>query len=155
MLLTAAVVLGFAFGAQAQNGGSALVMDVYSANIISKEIGERAFFGWVRALKEGQPFALAMADFMTYRNIIHTEYPLEKSFDYSRAAKPEGEDKVVVEGHAERLTENKAYKIAFSALGRAPSYSGKSSLTIRPQERRVLVLPMIGLGKSGELGTGF
>ena len=81
------------------------------------------------------------------------EYPLGNSFDFSRASQPEGEDKVVVEGHAKRLTENKAYKIAFSALGRAPSYSGKTSLTIRPEERRVLVLPMIDLGKSAELGT--
>jgi hypothetical protein len=59
----------------------------------------------------------------------------------------------VVEGHAERLTENKAYKIAFSALGRPPSYSGETSLTIRPEERRVLVLPMIDFGESAELGT--
>ncbi len=95
--------------------------------------GERAFLNWVRALKEGQPFALAMADVMAYRNVVHMEYPLEKSFDFSRAAKPEGEDKVVVEGHAARLPENKGYKIAFSALGRPPSYSGKTSLTIRPE----------------------
>ena len=129
--------MGFAFRTQAQNEGNALVLNVYSANIISIEIGERAFLNWVRALKEGQPFALAMADFMTYRNVMHMEYPLEKSFDFSRAAKPEGEDKVVVEGHAARLPENKGYKIAFSALGRPPSYSGKTSLTIRPEERRV------------------
>ena len=45
ILFIAAVVVGFGFRTQAQNEGNALVLDVYSANIISKEIGERAFFG--------------------------------------------------------------------------------------------------------------
>ena len=153
VLLTIALVMGFGFRAQAQNRGSVLVMDVYSANIIYKEIGEKTFFRWVDALKEGQPFALAMADFMTYREIMHMEYPLGKSFDFSREARPAGEHKLVVEGRAERFLENKGYKIAFSALGRLPAFSGKISLTIRPEERRVVVLPMVYLGNQAELGT--
>ena len=46
ILFIAAVVVGFGFRTQAQNEGNALVLDVYSANIISKEIGERAFLNW-------------------------------------------------------------------------------------------------------------
>src|SRR6266446_2950977 len=44
-------------------------------------------------------------------------------------------------------------KITFSELGRPPNYSGQTSLTIRPQDRRVLMLPAIDLGQGTILET--
>jgi hypothetical protein len=44
-VIIAVVVVGIAFRAEGENGGNVLVLDVYSANTISKEIGERTFFG--------------------------------------------------------------------------------------------------------------
>jgi hypothetical protein len=43
--------------------------------------------------------------------------------------------------------------ITFSELGRPPAYSGQTSLTLRPQERRVLRLPPIDFGQSAMLET--
>jgi hypothetical protein len=48
--------------------------------------------------------------------------------------------------HVAPTAEQGAYRITFSELGRPPAYSGKTGLTIRPQERRVLLLPMVDLG---------
>jgi hypothetical protein len=59
----------------------------------------------------------------------------------------------VVAGHVEPAVEKGAYKITFSELGRPPAYSGKTGLTIRPKERRVLVLPAIDLGQGAILET--
>src|SRR5271165_2867836 len=49
--------------------------------------------------------------------------------------------------------EHGAYKITISELGPPPNYSGETSLTIRPQDRRVLMLPAIDLGQSTILET--
>src|SRR5271165_5219324 len=49
--------------------------------------------------------------------------------------------------------EQGAYKITFSELGRPPNYSRQTSLTIRPQDRRVLMLPAIDLGQGTILET--
>jgi hypothetical protein len=49
--------------------------------------------------------------------------------------------------------EQGAYKITFSKLGRPPNYSGQTSLTIRPQDRRVPMLPAIDLGQGAILET--
>ena len=67
---------------------------------------------------------------------------------------PEGAaPKLVVAGHVAPRVEQGAYKITFSQLGRPPAYSRQTSLTIRTQDRRVLVLPAIDLGLDGKLET--
>jgi hypothetical protein len=68
------------------------------------------------------------------------EYPLRQIVRFAKEVKPEDEEKVVVEGRAERAEDENAYKIKFSALGRSPAYIGKTSLTIHPKERRMLTL---------------
>ena len=60
---------------------------------------------------------------------------------------------LLVAGHVARASEKGAYKITFSELGRPPAYSGKTGLTVRPKERRVLMLPTIDLGKGNRLYT--
>ena len=61
--------------------------------------------------------------------------------------------KVVVASRVDPAGEKDAYKITFSELGRPPKYSGQTSLTIRPQDRRVLMLPAIDLGQGAILET--
>jgi hypothetical protein len=52
VLLTVTVVMGFAFGARAQNESNALVLDVYSVKVASDVVQEKAFALWARALKQ-------------------------------------------------------------------------------------------------------
>ena len=81
------------------------------------------------------------------------EHALGEAFDIANEAQPEADSpKFVVAGHVAPRVEQGAYKITFSELGRPPEYSGNTSLTIRPQERRVLMLPAIDLA-STILGT--
>jgi hypothetical protein len=74
--------------------------------------------------------------------VIHIEHPLsENEFDIAGQADANGQ-KVVVQGHVSRQVDGN-FKIVFSQLGRPPAYSGKTELTVRPRERRVLRLPVI------------
>ena len=54
VLLIVAVVIGFAFRAQAQNGSSVLVLDVYSVKVPSDVAQEKGFWLWTQALIAGQ-----------------------------------------------------------------------------------------------------
>jgi hypothetical protein len=51
VLLVVAVVIGFAFGAQAQNGSNVLVLDVYSVKVPSDVVQEKGFALWAKSLK--------------------------------------------------------------------------------------------------------
>jgi hypothetical protein len=53
VLLTVAVVIGFAFGAQAQNGSNAVVLDVHSVKVASDVVQDKGFALWVKSLKTG------------------------------------------------------------------------------------------------------
>jgi len=63
-----------------------------------------------------------------YPDILHAEHPSGEAFDIAYEAQPEDDTpKFMIAGHV--------------APGRPPNYSGQTSLTIRPQDRRVLMLP--------------
>ena len=87
-------------------------------------------------------------------NSTYAEYPLGGAFDITNETQPEdGAPKLVITGHVAPRLGQGAYKITFSELGRPPAYSGQTSLTIRMQDRRVLMLPAIDLGLGGTLET--
>lgn len=46
LLIIAVVVMGFGFRAKAQNGGNALVLDVYSITVPSDVVHEKGFALW-------------------------------------------------------------------------------------------------------------
>ena len=102
---------------------------------------EKGFALWARDLREGK------ASLSQYPKILHAEYPLGEAFDIADEAQPENDvPKLVVAGHVAPRVEQGAYKITFSQLGRPPAYSGQTSLTIRSQDRRVLMLPATDSG---------
>ena len=87
-----------------------------------------------------------------YPKILHAEYPLGEAFDIADEAQSENDvPKLVVAGYVAPPVEQDAYKIKFLQLGRPPAYSGQTSLTIRSQDRRVLMLPATDLGQDGRL----
>jgi hypothetical protein len=49
--------------------------------------------------------------------------------------------------------ESMRVELPFRGFGARPQYSGQTSLTIRPQDRRVLMLPAIDLGQGAILET--
>jgi hypothetical protein len=124
-----------------------LVIDVYSVKA-SGVVQEKGFALWAKDLREGR------ASLTQYPNILHEEHPLGEAFDIANEAQPEDDSpKFVVAAHVALRVEKDAYKITFSELGRPPAYSGQTSLTIRPQDRRVLMLPAIDSGQGYLLET--
>jgi hypothetical protein len=88
---------------------------------------------WAQHLRDGK------ASLTRFRKILHAEYPLGEAFHIANVAQPEDDSpKVVVAGRVDPAGEKDAYKITFSELGWPPAYSCQTSLTIRPQDRRVL-----------------
>ena len=141
------LLLGYAVGTEEQTNAKALVIDVYSVKA-SGMAQEKGFADWARKVRDGK------ASLTQYPTILHAEYPLGTPFDIADEAQPEGAaPKLVVAGHVTPRLEQGAYKITFSELGRPPAYSGQTSLTIRMQDRRVLMLPAIDLGLDGILET--
>ena len=141
------LLLGYAVGTEEQTNAKALVLDVYSVKA-SGVAQEKGFASWARDLREGK------ASLTQYQKILHAEYPLAEAFDIANEAQAEADaPKFVVAGHVAPRIEQGAYKITFSELGRPPAYSGQTSLTIRMQDRRVLMLPAIDLGLDGILET--
>ena len=101
-------------------------------------------------LREGK------ASLTEYPKILHADRPLGEAFDIANEAQAEDDAPnlvFVVAGHVAPRVEQGAYKITFSELGRPPAYSGQTSLTIKMQDRRVLMLPAIDLGLGGTLET--
>jgi len=162
--------LGCAIASEQQTTPGVLVIDVYSVTVPSDVIREKDFMMWARELQEGK------ADPKQYLPTLQVEHALGGAFDIAKEAEqasppkvevvgqeapatqkeaqPEANlPKVVVAGHVAPTAEQGAYRITFSELGRPPAYSGKTGLTIRPQERRVLLLPMVDLGDHSNLGT--
>jgi hypothetical protein len=70
---------------------------------------------------------------------------------YTTGEGSEGE--ITVVAHAEPSGDSGELIVKFSELGRPPAYEGKTELTIRPKEKRVLVLPEIELGPGEKLAT--
>ena len=141
------LLLGYAVGTEEQTNAKALVIDAYSVKA-SGVAQEKGFASWARDLREGK------ASLTQYQKILHAEYPLAEAFDIANEAQAEADaPKFVVAGHVAPRIEQGAYKITFSELGRPPAYSGQTSLTIRMQDRRVLMLPAIDLGLDGILET--
>jgi hypothetical protein len=135
------LLLGCAFGTEEQTNAKALVIDVYSVKA-SGVAEQKSFALWARDLREGK------ASLTQYQKILHAEYPLAEAFDIANEAQAEADaPKFVVAGHVAPRVEQGAYKITFSELGRPPAYSGQTSLTIRMQDRRVLMLPAIDWGR--------
>ena len=94
------------------------------------------------------------ASLTRFPKILHGEYPLGEAFHIANVAQSGGDSpKVVVASRVDPAGEKDVYKITFSELGWPPAYSGHTSLTIRPQDRRVLRLPVIDCGQSAMLET--
>ena len=87
--------------------------------------------------------------------VIHAVYRLDGAFNiqkhYTTGEGSEGE--ITVVAHAEPSGDSDELNVKFSELGRPPAYEGKTELTIRPKEKRVLVLPEIELGPGEKLAT--
>jgi hypothetical protein len=134
-----------AFGSEQQCGKPVLVMDVYSVTVSSNDAQQHGFAFWTNERKKGPTSQKADS------RVLHEEYPLGKPFGISEEAKDDrGHGNVAIAGRVETGKDDGSYKISFSQLGRPRAYEGKTSLTIRPRDRRVLVLPAIDLGE-GEL----
>ena len=88
---------------------------------------EKGFSLWARDPREGK------ASLPQYSK-LYVEHPLGEAFDIANAARPQDDaPKLVVAAHVTPRVERGAYKITFSELGRPPTYSGHTSLTIRRQ----------------------
>src|ERR1700730_15437136 len=141
------LLLGYAVGTEEQTNAKVLVIDVYSVKA-SGMAQEKGFADWARKVRDGK------ASLTQYQKILHAEYPLAEAFDIANEAQAEADaPKLVVAGHVAPRVEQGAYKITFSELGRPPAYSGQTSLTIRSQDRRVLMLPATNMGLDGILET--
>ena len=149
VLLIVTVVMGFTFGAQAQNGSNALVLDVYSVKVASDLLHEKGFALWVRGLKQNGESS------HEHEPVIQAIYRLGGAVNIDKHYKTgEGsEEQISVVGHAEPEQGGVEYKVEFSELGRPPAYDGKTALTIGPREKRVLVLPAVDLGVGERLQT--
>ena len=149
VLLIAAVVMDFAFGAQAQNGSSVLVLDVYSVKVPSNEVKEKGFALWAKSLKAGGEISHEHAP------VIHAIYRLGGVVNIDKHYRTgEGSEKQIsVVGRGEPEKGSAEYRVEFSELGRPPAYDGKTALTIGPREKRVLVLPAVELDAGQELQT--
>ena len=116
---------------------SALIGDVYSGAVPSGAMQEKEFDSEFERLNEGKEPTGAWVP-----KVIHIEHLLwDKDFDLNEQADANGQ-KVVLQGHVSRQADGR-FKIAFSELGRPPAYSGATELTLGPNERRVLRLPII------------
>ena len=141
------LLLGCAVASEQQTNAETLVIDVYSVKA-SDVVQQKAIALWAQNLREGK------ASLTEYPKILHADRPLGEAFDIANEAQAEDDaPKFVVAGHVAPRVEQGAYKITFSELGRPPNYSGQTSLTIRPQDRRVLMLPAIELGQGTILET--
>jgi hypothetical protein len=144
VLLIAAVVMGFTFGAQAQNGSNALVLDVYSVKVPSDEVKEKGFALWARGLKQNDESSYE------HEPVIHAIYRLGGVVNIDKHYRTgEGsEEQISVVGQGEPEKGGMEYRVEFSELGRPPAYDGKTVLTIGPREKRVLVLPAVESDKT-------
>jgi hypothetical protein len=149
LLLIVTVVVGFAFGAQAQNGSSVLVLDVYSVKVPSDVVQEKGFALWAKSLKASGESSHEHAP------VIHAIYRLGAAVNIDKHYRTgEGsEEQISVVGRVEPEQRGVEYKVEFSELGRPPAYDGKTALTIGPREKRVLVLPAVELGVGERLQT--
>src|SRR5271166_2352472 len=126
------LLLGCAVASEQQTNAKTLVIDVYSVKA-SDVVQQKAIALWAQNLREGK------ASLTEYPKILHADRPLGEAFDIANEAQAEDDaPKFVVAGHVAPRVEHGAYKITFSELGPPPNYSGQTSLTIRPQDRRVL-----------------
>ena len=147
ILLVQLLLLGCAIASEQQTNTELLVIDVYSVKA-SNLNDQKDFAGWAQHLRDGK------ASLTRFPKILHAGYPLGEAFHIAKEAQPEADSpKVVVAGHVAPRAGQGAYRITFSELGRPPAYSGQTSLTLRPQERRVLRLPPIDFGQSAMLET--
>jgi hypothetical protein len=114
-----------------------LVIDVYSGAVAHDGTQEKAFWLWLQTLKKTEEPDAAFVP-----RVIHIEHLLsEKDFDITGHGDANGE-KVVAQGHVSREADG-MFTVGFSELGRQPASSGKTELTLRPGERRVLRLPIL------------
>jgi hypothetical protein len=137
VLLIVAVVMGFAFRAQAQNGNSVLVLDVYSVKVPSDVAQEKGFWLWTKSLKAGGESS------HEHVPVIHAVYRLGGAVNIDKHYRTgEGnEEQISVVGRVEPGNGGWEYTVQFSELGRPPAYDGKTALTIGPRET--------GIGTSG------
>ena len=171
IVLVQLLLLGCAIASEQQTTPGVLLIDVYSQTVPSDRIQGSDSMMWVQNLKDGK------ADPKKFLPVLEVEHTLgDAAFDIAKEAEPPsppkvevaGQEapapekeaqreanlpKVVVAGHVAPTAEQGAYRITFSELGRPPAYSGKTGLTIRPQERRVLLRPMVHLGSGDNLAT--
>src|SRR5258708_5027014 len=136
-----------AFGSEQQCGKPVLVMDVYSVTVSSNDAQQHGFAFWTNELKKGPTSQKADS------RVLHEEYPLGKPFGISEEAKDDrGHGNVAIVGRVETGKDDGSYKISFSQLGRPRAYEGKTSLTIRPRDRRGFTLRAVEFGHRGLLG---
>src|SRR5258707_7355476 len=130
-----------AFGSEQQCGKPVLVMDVYSVTVSSNDAQQHGFAFWTNELKKGPTSQKADS------RVLHEEYPLGKPFGISEEAKDDrGRGNVAIVGRVETGKDDGSYKISFSQLGRPRAHEGKTSLTIRPRDRRGFVVPPVHMG---------
>lgn len=149
VILIVALVLGFAFRAQAQGGNNLLVLDVYSVKVPADAAHQKAFALWAKSLRAGDTGSQG------HSPVIHQIYRLDTAVSINRHYRTgEGsEEQISVVGRVEPDRGGEKYKVEFSELGRPPAYDGKTALTIAPKERRVFVLPTVEFGMDELLET--
>ena len=147
--LLSLLTVPYGFGAGWGGLKSALILDVYSEHIQSDVTAEKGFALWAEALKQPGESSHERSP------VIHAVYRLDGAFNiqkhYTTGEGSEGE--ITVVAHAEPSGDSGEVDVKFSELGRPPAYEGKTELTIRPKEKRVLVLPEIELGPGEKLAT--
>ena len=121
VLLIAAVVMGFAFGAQAQNGSSVLVLDVYSVKVPSDEVKEKGFALWAKSLKAGGEISHEHAP------VIHAISRLGGAVNIDRHYRTGGgsEEQISVVGRVEPEQGGVEYKVDFRNSAGRPLTMGR------------------------------
>ena len=122
------------------------MIDVYSVKA-SNLNDQKDFAGWAQHLRDGK------ASLTRFSKILHAEYPLGEAFHIANRGAGAIRLRLwlpiawIQQGRKTRIRSH------FQSFGWPPAYSGQTSLTIRPQDRRVLRLPAIDFGQSAMLET--
>lgn len=141
--------MGFVRRARAEDSPGVLVLEVFSGKVPSDVVQEKSFAQWAEVLKGGSESSREHAP------VIHAVYRLTGvlNIDKQYTTGEGSEEQIAVAGSAEPAGNGGAYTVRFSELGRPPAYGGKTALTIRPQERQILVLPADELDAGDKLET--
>jgi hypothetical protein len=113
-----------------------LTIDVYTGVISSSEIGLKQLWMMVQDLQKGGSATLLP-------DVIHIQKKLQESFDLAKEAKDADGQEIDLAAHVESDQASDNVKIVFSKLGRPPAYEGATTLSVGPNEHRVLRLPAV------------